>query len=77
MKTLKVATGATSTTYNVDNYVDTVTLNGVMADADVDSSSKVVVNGSTTSGTSDTVNLKLLDTEDTGTLDFDAAGIKI
>jgi len=78
LKNLKVESAATGTTYNVDNYVDTVTLQaGTVAGTHLDSSTIVTVNSATTSGTSDTVNLKLLDTEDTGTLDFNAAGIEI
>ena len=70
-----------NTLFDVDNYVSTATIQLGLADAtdeDFEDSSEVDINLASNSGTSDTVNLKLVDTDDkAGTIDIDAAGTEV
>jgi hypothetical protein len=78
LTTLAVESNGAANTYNVDNYVDSTTLQfGTVAGTHLMSDTVVVVNGASVSGAADTINLKLLDTQDdTTNLNFDAAGIE-
>ena len=81
LKTLAIATGTTgATTAVVDNYAATTTVQlGIVAGTSaVNGASNIDINLASSTGTADTINLKLVDTADAvATVDVDAAGVEI